>query len=49
MFSSRADADVAALVAALRKFGVQLDHTAMSLEATKAVLQLATTGIGTVR
>jgi hypothetical protein len=45
VFSSRADGDVAALVAALRKHGVQLDHTAMSLEATKAVLHIARTGI----
>jgi hypothetical protein len=49
VFSSRADADVAGLVAALRKYGVQLDHTAMSLEATKGVLHIAKTGIGTIR
>jgi hypothetical protein len=49
VFSSKADADVAALVASLRQSGVQLDHTAMSLDATKAVLTIAKTGIGKVR
>ena len=49
VFSSRADADVGALVAMLSKYGVRLDHTAMSLEETKAVLSIAKTGIGPVR
>jgi hypothetical protein len=48
VFSSIADADVAALVAALRKYGVQLDHTPMTPEATKAVLHLAKNGVGPV-
>jgi hypothetical protein len=49
VFSSRADADVAALVAELRKYGVQLDHTVMSLEEIKAALSIAKTEIGVVR
>lgn len=48
VFSSKADADVAALVASLRELGVRLDHTAMSLDATKAVLTVARMGIGKV-
>jgi hypothetical protein len=49
VFSSRADTEVGALVAALREHGVRLDYTALSLEETKAVLTIAKTGIGTVR
>jgi hypothetical protein len=49
VFSSRADADVAALVAMLSKYGVRLDHTALSLEETNSVLSIAKTGIGPVR
>jgi hypothetical protein len=49
VFSSKADADVGALVASLRESGVRLDHTAMSVDATKAVLTIARTGIGKVR
>ena len=49
VFSSRADAEVAALVAMLSKYGVRLDHTAMSLGETKAVLCIAKTGTGPVR
>jgi hypothetical protein len=48
VFSSKADADVGALVASLRESGVRLDHTAMSVDATKAVLTIARTGIGKV-
>ena len=43
------DASVAALVALLRRSGVGLDHTAMSMDETKAVLSIAKTGIGNVR
>ena len=49
VFSSVADAGVAALVAALRDNGVKLDHTAISLDEAKAVLSIAKTGIGTAR
>ena len=49
VFSSKADASVSALVASLRKLGVRLDHTAMTMEETKAVLSIAKTGIGHVR
>jgi hypothetical protein len=48
VFSSKADAAVAALVATLRKYGVRLDHTAMSLVETKAVLSIAKTGVDPV-
>ena len=48
VFSSKADADVAALVASLRQSGVRLDHTAMSMDATKAVLTIARMRIGKV-
>lgn len=48
VFSSKADADVAALVASLRQSGVRLDHTAMSMEATKAVMTIAKIGIAKV-
>jgi hypothetical protein len=49
VFSSKDDANVAALVASLRQSGVQLDHTAMSIDAANAVLTIAKTGIGKVR
>jgi hypothetical protein len=49
IFSSKADAGVAALVASLRQSGVPLDHSAMSMDATKAVLAIARTGIEKVR
>jgi hypothetical protein len=49
VFSSCADGVVAALVLSLRRYGVKLDHTAMSLKDTKALLSFAKTGIGTVR
>jgi hypothetical protein len=49
VFSSKVDAGVAALVAMLRRSGVRLDHTAMSMDETKAVLSIAKTGIGNVR
>jgi hypothetical protein len=40
---------VAVLVASLRESGAQLDQTAMSMDATKAVLTIARSGIGKVR
>jgi hypothetical protein len=49
VFSSKVDASVAALVSSLRNLGVRLDHTAMSMEETKAVLSIAKTGIGDAR
>ena len=49
VFSSKTDADVAALVASLRHSGVQLDFTATSMDATKAMLTIARTGIEKVR
>ena len=48
VFSSSVDANVSALVASLCKLGVRLNHTAMSMEETKAVLSIAKTGFGTV-
>ena len=49
VFSSSGDAGVAALVSSLRQYGVKLDHTALSLDETKAVLSLAKAGIDMVR
>ena len=49
VFSSSNSADVAALVAALRHLGLNLDHSVASVEDGKAMLSLAKTGIGTVR
>lgn len=49
VLSSRTSEDVAALVEALRQYGVKLDHTADSLEGTKGLLVVAKTGIDTMR
>ena len=44
VLSSQASEDVAAIVEALRRYGLGLDYTADSLEGTKALLAVAKVG-----